>query len=255
MSLKDQIITSVNEALDDAEKIWKEVGHHFVNERLEKAFSAMAEAEKVPSKIPGFPFVQEGEPQVADFIALILDIRNSTQHLLQAISAKIAKASQLERVLYETTAINTAGSIIVDYYKGGITEYLGDGFLALYRVKDTKNPAEVYDAYNSAKFYLSTALNEINTILNNRYSLPNLEIGIGLAYSKAIVTIVGHGKNLHPKALGECVYRASKLSKGVNEIFIDERLELLWPKADDGTLKFILLNKGYDFKSYRIWKS
>jgi hypothetical protein len=255
MSLKDDVVSSVNDALDEAEKIWKEVGHHFVNERLEKAFSTVLDAQKVPSKIPGYPFVQEGEPQVADFIALILDIRNSTQHLIQAISARIAKASQLERVLYETTAINTAGSIVVDHYKGGITEYLGDGFLALYRVKDLENPREVYDAYNSAKFYLSTAMVEINKILNYRYSLPDIEVGIGMAFSKAIVTIVGHGKNLHPKALGECIYRASKLSKGTNEVLIDERLELLWPKSDDGTLKFILMSRSHDFKSYKILKT
>ena len=255
MSLKYEVITSVNEALDDAEKIWNEVGYHFINERLEKSYRAIGDAEKVPTKIPDFPFIKEGEPQVADFIALVLDIRNSTQHLLQAISAHSSKASQLERVLYETTAINTAGSIIVDHYKGGITEYLGDGFLALYHIKDEKNPTEVYDAYNSAEFYLSTALVEINEILHNRYLLPKLEIGIGLAYSKAIVTIVGQGTNLHPKALGECVYRASKLSNGVNEVLIDERLKLLWPHSKGGILKFTFANRGYDFRSYRIMKS
>jgi len=255
MSLKETIISSVNDALDNAELIWKDVGHHFLNEKLEKAFSTMRASEKVPSKIPGFPFVQENEPKVADFIAFVLDIRNSTKHLIEAISTRTAKASQLERILYETTAINTAGSEIVTKYNGGITEYLGDGFLALYKVTDEKNPKEVYDAYDSSSFYLSIALSEVNKILDERYSLPELKIGIGMAYSKAIVTIVGHDKNLHPKALGECIYRASKLSDGINEVFIDERLKLLWPKSDNGTLKFQFRNRTNDFNSYLIKNS
>lgn len=252
---KVDLVNSINRALDDAEKIWNEVGHHFINENLEKAISTLRASEKIPSKIPGFPFVQGDEPQVADFIALILDIRDSTKHLLEAISSKKAKASQLERVLYETTAINTAGSIIIEDYKGAITEYLGDGFLALYQIKKLDQPDEVYDAYNTAKYYLSTALIEINKILDERYSLPNLEIGIGMAFSKAIVTVVGHRKNLHPKALGECIYRASKLSNGRNEVFIDDRLEVLWPTAKGGPLKFILRQSQLDFKSYRIIKN
>jgi hypothetical protein len=255
MSLKESVVFSINEALDNAELTWKDVRHNFLNERLEKAFSAMRDSQKIPSKIPGFPFVQEDEPKVADFIGLILDIRNSTKHLIEAISPKNAKASQLERVLYETTAINTAGSVIISNYNGGITEYLGDGFLALFKVTDEKDPKEVYNAYNSASFYLSTALIEINKILKERYSLPELTIGLGMAYSKAIVTIVGHDKNLHPKALGECVYRASKLADGVNEIFIDDRLKQLWPKSDNGVLKFRLRPKLHDFNSYQLTKS
>lgn len=45
MSLKDSIISSVNDALDNAELIWKDVGHHFLNEKLEKAFSEMRNSE------------------------------------------------------------------------------------------------------------------------------------------------------------------------------------------------------------------
>lgn len=255
MSLREKIINSVNVALDDAEKTWKKVGHHFITDEIKKSMSVLAEAREVPSQIPGFPILKENKPEVANFIAFVLDIRDSTNHLLQAISHKYAKASQLERVLYETTAINTAGSVIIEHYNGGITEYLGDGFLALFRVENEKDPNEVYDAYNAAQSYLSTALVEVNEILDNRYSLPELKVGIGMAYSKSIVTIVGTGNNLHPKAIGECVYRATKLSNGTNEVLIDDRLELLWPTSDDGKLKFYLLSsRNLDFNSYRILK-
>lgn len=256
MTLEKKIIVSVNTALDDAEKTWNKVGHHFITDEINKSMSAYAlESRDVPSQIPGFPILHENKPEVADFIAFVLDIRDSTNHLLQAISSKIAKASQLERVLYETTAINTAGSVVIDNYNGGITEYLGDGFLALFKVENEKNPKEVYDAHNAAQSYLKTALGEVNKILNKRYSLPELKVGIGMAYSKSIVTIVGTGNNLHPKAIGECVYRATKLSTGINEILIDEKLELLWPKSDNGKIRFLLrTGHNLDFKSYRLYK-
>ncbi|MBK8343897.1 MAG: hypothetical protein IPL12_11640 [Bacteroidetes bacterium] len=59
-----------------------------------------------------------------------------------------------------------------------------------------------------------------------------------MAFSRALITIVGNGDNLHPKAIGECVYRASKLAFGNNEIYIDDRLEKLWPTEKGGKIKF-----------------
>ena len=74
-----------------------------------------------------------------------------------------------------------------------------------------------------------------------------------MAYSKAIVTIVGREPNIHPKAIGECVYRASKLSDGKNQIRIDDRLKFLWPKSKGGKLKFNPFSKSeIDFKAYEI---
>lgn len=243
----DEIIKEVNISLDGAEKIWEQVAPEFINDSLVKAFSS---DRLTSSNIPGYPFIDGGKPQVGKFIAFVLDIRNSTKHLIQAISAKSAKASQLERVLYENTAINTAGAMVINHYNGGITEFLGDGFLALFKVLE---PKDVYKAHNSAKYFLNTVLPELNKILNERYELPNIEIGIGLAYSKAIVTVVGHGNNIHPKAIGECVYRASKLSGGINTILIDERLEKLWPTSKGGKLKFFqITNNIIDFKAFKI---
>jgi hypothetical protein len=240
----------INLALDSAENIWNQVEPELVLEHIEKAFSAKRE---IPTQIPGFPFIKEGKPEVAEFIALVLDIRDSTKHLIQAISGRTSKANQLERVLYEITAINTAGSIVIDHYNGGITEFLGDGFLSLFKVGDPEKPDQiVYDSHNSAKYMIDTALPIINDILNSRYSLPALRIGIGMAYSKAIITVVGHEPNIHPKAIGECVYRASKLSNGNNQIRIDERLEKLWPTSKGGKLSFIKLTSKVDFNAYEI---
>jgi len=238
-------------ALDDAEKIWNEVGFQFLSEELTKAIRTFSDV-SVPSQIPGFPKISKGKPEVADFIALVLDIRGSTTHLLQRITQGGAKASQLERVLYETTAVSTAGYLIVDHHNGGLTEYLGDGFLALFKVDDVKNPTQVYDAHRAAKDSLNGGLDIVNQKLHERYNLPPLKIGIGLAFSKAIVTIVGYGENLHPKAIGECVFRASKLSGGNNEILVDEKLKILWPSTKGGTLSFLLHLSERNYKGYRI---
>jgi class 3 adenylate cyclase len=95
----------------------------------------------------------------------------------------------------------------------------------------------------------------VNRILKERYNLPALRIGIGLAYSKALVTIIGTEDNLHAKAMGECVYRASKLSNGSNEIIIDEKLKILWPKRKGGSLSFKGLVNKHDFRSFLIQKN
>ena len=94
----------------------------------------------------------------------------------------------------------------------------------------------------------------INSIINERYSLPPIEIGLGMAYSKAIVTVVGHGKNIKPKALGNCGYRAAKLSVGRNTIEIDDNLKRLWPTSKNGVLKFKMQPRKGDFDSYIMSK-
>jgi len=245
--LKEQI----NISLDKSQEIWNQVGNLFLAEAENRTFTKA----ETNTLIPGHPTLTEDKAEVSDFVALVLDMRNSTEHLLQRISDKVASASQLERVLYETTAINTAGSIIVNSNGGRITEFLGDGYLALFRVENTSAPIEVYSAHRTANECLTLALPIINKILHERYGLPALQIGIGMAFSKAIVTLVGHGDKLHPKAIGECVYRASKLSDGVNKITIDNALRLLWPKAENGSLRFVQSNRRKDVEGYDITRS
>lgn len=248
----DFLRQSIIKELEKAEEIWKEVGPEFILEKAE-VFSNF-KGEDLPSKIPGHPIVKDGKPKVSNFIALILDIRNSTNHLLQAISEKKSKVSQLQRVLYETTAIYTAGVLIIEENNGSITEFLGDGFLALFNTEN-KEEETIYASYNAAASCIEKNKYIVNQILKERYSLPPLQIGIGLAYSKAIVTIVGANNNLHAKALGECVYRASKLSKGNDEIFIDKALKYIWPKSKGGSINFSALTSFKDFEAYQITKN
>ena len=250
MITNDELHNAINAELDKAEAIWAEVSPHFIMERNETFSNATGE---IPSKIPGFRKLKINEPEVADFIALILDIRGSSKNLMVAISEKDANVSQLPRVFFETTALYTAGALIIENYKGGITEYLGDGFLALFKIEG-KDQEVVYNAYYAAQKCLSTTNEVVNAILKQRYRLPPLNIGIGMAYSRAIVTIVGTNENLHAKAIGECVYRASKLSNGMNEILIDKPLKLIWPKTKDGPISFSSWANSFGFDAFKLTK-
>ncbi len=246
----DKLKIEVNNALDRAELIWKKVERKLVM-MSEGGLIRDGLERSLPSDLPDHPMVNPIKPEVDDFIAFVLDIRNSSKHLNEAIG-KPAKATQLERVLYEVTAVNTIGCIIIEEKKGKITEFLGDGFLALYKVSN-ENKSNVYNAHNAAKECMRVVKDVVNPILWERYNLPPLEIGIGLAYSKVIITVVGYGDNLHPKALGECVFRASKMSDGINEIHIDDRLKVFWPSTKEGTLRFSLLGgRGLGFTEYTI---
>lgn len=251
---KDILSKEINKALDMAEKTWKQVESEFLSEQRE--FSAVAlKKPTIDTQIPGHSEIEINKPEVGDFIAFVLDIRNSTEHLIRAISEKKSNVSQLERVLYEITAINTAGEKLIRHYKGGITEFLGDGFLSLFKINEVSNPKELYKAHNAANDYINNALPLINDILYTRYKLPPLQIGIGMAFSKAIITTVGIEANLHAKAIGECVYRASKLSFGINKILIDERLKKLWPSSKEGKLSFYSFNNPkIDFTAFEISK-
>ena len=250
MTESEKIRKTINSELDRAENIWNDVESEIL-EKSVRIFCSLNESVE-PSKIPGFPFVKSGEGKIGDFCAMVLDIRKSTEHLLQAISTEKG-VSQLERVLYETTAINTLGLLCVDKYEGAITEFLGDGFLALFETQESKN---VYRVRNCAEKCLKYTLDIVNPILKERYDLPDLRIGIGIAYSKAIVTLIGMENQYHPKAIGECVYRASKLSNGSDEILYDKSIKLFWPKTKDGVLRFKekLHKNTKDTKGYTIYK-
>jgi len=232
LEIKDIVIKE----LEKAESIWNDVEDDIL-EKASRTFSAMNES-YTPSVIPGFPLLKNGEGKVGKFIAMVLDIRNSSNHLLQAISNNTG-VSQLQRVFYETTAINTVGLITVNKNSGTITEFLGDGFLAIY---SAENKSDVHKPKKAAEECLRLVKDIVNPLLKERYDLPELSIGIGLAYSKAIVTVIGFNEDLFPKAIGECIYRASKLSNGYNEILYDNGIKNFWPSSKGGKISFLEKN-------------
>ncbi len=231
--LMQQINDLVKKSLDEAETIWNQTG-----QELEENFSCRVKAASLNSRIPGYSFVIDGQPKVDDFIAIAVDLRESTKHLMNAISSHITEVNQEQRLFFETSALLPAMAKLVDEHKGKTTEYPGDGILGLFRIDALEPKAAIYDAYHAARDCLEACSKIINPELSRRYSLPEISIGVGLGKSKAIVTLIGYEGFRQPKAIGKCVYYATKLAKGNNEICIDKALHLSWPKTENGHLYF-----------------
>lgn len=236
MERQRELTDLVNDSLDRAESDWEGVAKELLEAK--EAVALANSRDFVPSNIPGHPLVDTTDPKVDEFIAFVLDIRDSTQRLMCAIREDKAKVTGLQRLFYETSALLPAASQLVEWKDGAVTEYLGDGLLAMFRVKEGQRAARIDDAYAAATRSLELVQELVNPILNFRYGVPELAIGVGLAFSKAIVTVVGLGASRQAKAFGECVWRASKLSGGRNQVIVDESIKLAWPTSKDGRLRF-----------------
>ncbi|MEX5607933.1 hypothetical protein ABFV58_07830 [Pseudomonas protegens] len=220
------------DGLDDAVRTWRKVG--IVMDSINASFEARAGTE---SNIPGHPFVQTGEPEATEFVALVVDMRNSTDRL-QNLQKFPPIQSGFQRVFYETSALLPALATTVLFKDGHVTEYLGDGALILFKVDTNDRGKTVRDAYLAANDCVTETREIVNDLLAERFDLPSLSIGAGLSVSHAIVTLVGTSDFRQPKAIGQCVWEASKLSSGVNTVRVSENLREAWPSSPGGTLRF-----------------
>ncbi len=234
-----EISDLIHVMLDNAEEKWMNGGNRLVITNESRALdSSIYKSETIGSSIPGHPLVNDDEVKIDEFIALVADMRDSSNHLMCASSHKKTDISGLQRVFYETSALLPAIAKTISYENGNVTEYLGDGVLAFFKVdKEEKNKA-IYAAHRASKNIISDTRTILNSIIHERYRLPEISVGVGLAYSKAMITLVGLQGEKHPKAFGECVFRATKLSNGNNLIMADENLKAMWPTSKGGNLSF-----------------
>ncbi len=228
--INDRLRELVKKELDRAQAVWKDVGRQMI---IKADAQALDEQRRLDTSIPGYPTIDPSQPAVDEFIAFVVDMRNSTNHLTQAISCRYADASETERVLYETSALLPAAAEVVRWKKGRVTEYLGDGVLALFRASGDRDAA-CYAACHAARKVVGDMRDIVNEALHTRFRLPEINLGVGMALSKAVVTTVGHPDERAPKAIGTCVYRASKLASLENKIAVDDNLEAIWPKNTKG---------------------
>lgn len=240
-SEKNELRKIICASLDRAEKQWQEGGHLLKANRIignESMYESVINSAE-PSKIPGHEIVRDGETVIDEFVAFVADMRDSSKHLMCAISPKHADVSGLQRVYYETSALLPALAYAVSKEEGSVTEYLGDGILALFRIDADAREQAIYASHRAAKNAIGDVRDLVNEVLCERYRLPALDIGVGLAVSKTLVTLVGLAPDKQPKAFGECVFRATKLSDGKNEVICDENLKAIWPSSKGGTLRFL----------------
>ena len=230
----------VNDSLDKAEEHWGNAGEQLITASKSMDFTEAMESRKEsePSKIPGHEIVQDGETVIEEFVAFVADMRDSSRRLVCATSPKNSSVSGLQRVYYETSALLPALAQTVKFKDGNTTEYLGDGILALFQVDPIDKMKAVYAAYGAAKNAIGDTRLIVNKAIQSRYRLPELDIGVGLAMSNSLVTLIGLEGEKHPKAFGECVFRVTKLSVEKKKIFIEKNTHAIWPSEKGGILRF-----------------
>lgn len=246
--LEKKVTSICRYSLDEAQNEWKytKAGQKLVEKSV--TFESMSESlvisdSAIPSNIPGHDLVDEAK--ISDFIALVCDIRKSTQRL--STNLVDAKVNGIQRVFYETSALLPSLEVVINHFSGSVTEYLGDGVLGFFPYL---NDDDLYNSYYASVGCMEMVRNIVNSEIKSRYNLPPLDIGIGMACGPAMVRKVA---KKHVKAFGRCVWTASKLSGGTNLILIDDVLRGKWPSSQNGVI--ILKNKqlSKNIEGYKLY--
>jgi hypothetical protein len=233
---KAAVIDSIREGLNRAEANWLLVGEELVKVAQD---SVVIESAAERSRIPGYPWVEDGKPKVDTFAAVVVDMRKSSDRLKTRLSC--SDINGIQRVYYETSALLPAVATVASLYGGVVTEYLGDGALVLNRLEE-EDYCDIKKVYRSAENYVGDMRCLLNNELKKRYNLPSISIGVGMSVGRAMVTLVGADGNLQAKAIGECVWEASKLSADFNKVCVSRNVKTVWPSSSFGMTKFEKMN-------------
>ena len=249
---KNQVRSVIVKALETAENFWKESGGDLEKEEREKKLatenfnSDSVVMDSVPSRIPNHELISEFKSINTELIALVADMRKSTNHAKTVNSVM----SPLKRIFLETSALLPAMETVVNFENGQVSEYLGDGILGFFAYE---NPEDVKKAYRAAENIIIDMRCILNNEIYNRYGLPkDINIGVGIAKSQAILYAAGLPNKKHPKAFGSCVYDATKLSSGNNIIGVSKGIKAIWPKSLNGKLTFTSHNFLDVLEGYKI---
>ncbi|BET95444.1 hypothetical protein [Xenorhabdus taiwanensis] len=186
-------------------------------------FKPVSEKEMIQTFIPGYPVLENNKPEVGEFVVFMMDMRNFSSSFKQHPTSSIIECG-LQRVFYETSALIPAIVYTAAQKGGKATELLGDGALILFHIEPNNRVDVINKAYMAGKQCINNTLNHVNAILWNRYKFPPLKIGIGLSYGTAIIKVI-NVNGYHPKVIGQCVWEATKLSRGENTIGLSEEIQ------------------------------
>lgn len=248
IQLQNKVTTVCRYSLDEAENEWEytEAGQKLVEKSasLENRNESLIIFDSaIPSNIPGHDLVDKAK--ISDFIALVCDIRKSTQRL--STNLVDARVNGIQRVFYETSALLPSLEVVIDHFSGSVTEYLGDGILGFFPYL---NDDDLYNSYYAAIGCMEMVRTIVNSEIKSRYNLPPLDIGIGMACGPAMVRKVA---KKHVKAFGRCVWTASKLSGGTNLILIDDILRGKWPSSQNGAISFRTKQLSKNVEGYKLY--
>jgi adenylate cyclase len=183
------------------------------------------------AEVPGFEEkpMKFGRFVNREFVVSMTDIRKSTE----IINDKNGVVKMF-LIFYVYAGVVAK---IVDSYQGTSTEFLGDGVLNLF---DTEN-SSLDQAFRNSMQSSWDIMDARQYILNPFFrsnGLPEIDLGIGIDHGMTIVTKFGYRNDTDLKAFGKCVYNASKLSKGFNEILVSDQSKQKWPYGEGGNLRF-----------------
>lgn len=248
---RDEVYQAAVNGLDRAVRNWNQVGSQMLTATMLDSMGLEAYA-KNESYIPGHRFVDADKPEVDEFVALVVDMRKSSDRLKTRVKFPGIEDG-FQRVYYETSALLPALAQTALHKDGHVTEYLGDGVLILFKVDIENRVRSIRTAYTAAARCVDTCRKIVNDLLFERFDLPGLDIGAGLSLSKAMVTMVGIPDNMQPKAIGQCVWEAAKLSGGYNKVHVSKILRRAWPSTKGGTLRFTRLDPAkYNVKGFEV---
>jgi len=236
-----EIITVLaKDRMDDAEAKWGRA-----KDTILKLAADGRELAKAMTQIPGYELLEEDDEKVHvdDFIVLVADLRQSTKHLLTNYGACKKEATELKRVFIETSILLPCLAQTIKFSSGKVTEYLGDGILAIYRIADGKARKVVLEAHTTAEKCIEVVEKIINPMIKEDYNLPPLEIGIGIAKAPGIVNWVGIPGFKIPKVFSQAVFYASKCAGGKNEILLAKSAEAVWPTVKSGEKAVVGMKK------------
>lgn len=251
---RDEVYRAALGGLERAISNWTQVGHQ-MRKAMAIDSAGMESYAANESVIPGHPYIDPDKPEVDEFVALVLDMRKSSERL-KTRGDFPGIQDGFQRVYYETSTLLPALAQTALHKDGHVTEYLGDGVLILFKVDTTDRPSTIRAAYTAAARCVDISRNIVNELLYDRFQLPELHIGAGLSLSKALVTMVGITTNMQPKAIGQCVWEASKLSDGYNKVHVSKDLKDAWPSTKSGTLRFKPLeSEKHNVKGFEVRKT
>lgn len=230
-----EIVTIIEQSLNLAEQFWKKSGEKLIVESSTESNQFVADS-IIPSNLPNHETINTIDSANEEMIAIVVDMRNSTRHA----KTQVRDINPLKRIFFETYALLPAIDKTIQFENGRVTEYLGDGILGFFALGSDKDKV-IHGVSKTAKRIIVDVRNLLNDAIQKKLSLPEsekIDLGIGLAHSQTIIHAIGLQGEQHAKAFGSCVYDATKLSSGMNEIFVSENLQAIWPKSDRGKMKF-----------------
>lgn len=200
-----------------------------LNQELLKAIKGRTINEE--AEIPAFEQkpMKFGVFQNREFVAMMTDIRASTE-IINGPNG----TTTMFLIFYIYAGIVAK---IVDYHGGTSTEFLGDGVLNLFDTEEFKLDVALRKSV-MASWDILEARNKVLNPFFSSVGLPNINYGIGIDYGVTIVTRFGYRGDTDLKAFGKCVYNSSKLSKGMNQIFVSQKSQAEWPVSSNGRLGF-----------------